>query len=320
MRSSSSPSSASSKSSTSRLPERVLVTDGECVELLQWALPRLRMRWAGFRKVRRQVCRRIERRLLDLGLSDVAAYRAYLEATPEEWQALDALCHVTISRFYRDRGVFEFLERSVLPELAAESSARGAAVEAWSAGCASGEEPYTLVLVWEYAVRSLFPAVGLHVLATDADETMIRRARAASYGESSLRELPELWRSRGFVRRGGRCHLRPRFRQPVTIERHDVRDSIQGGPYDLILSFRFLHRPLLKSIKEHLKPGGSLLLETFTTLHRDRHGRPRSDEHILQLGEAPSLVEGLEVRHFDEGWRGESHIARLWATLPGPCP
>ena len=250
------------------------MTDGECVELLQWALPRLRMRWAGFRKVRRQVCRRIERRLLDLDLPHVAAYRAYLEATPEEWQRLDALCHVTISRFYRDRGVFEFLDRSVLPELAAESATRGATVEAWSAGCASGEEPYTLVLVWEYAVRPLFPAVGLHVLATDADETMIRRARAAWYGESTLRELPPLWRSRGFVRRGGRCHLRPRFRQPVTVERHDVRDSIPNGPYDLVLcrnlAFTYFELPLQREVAERLalalRPGGALVVGSHERL------------------------------------------------------
>ncbi|OFW70914.1 MAG: hypothetical protein A2Y55_12175 [Actinobacteria bacterium RBG_16_68_12] len=250
------------------------MTDDECVEFLQWALPRLHMRWAGFRKVRRQVCRRIERRLLDLDLSDVTAYRAYLEATPEEWQSLDALCGVTISRFYRDRGVFEFLERSVLPQLAAETATRGAAVEAWSAGCASGEEPYTLVLVWEYAVRPSFPAVGLHVLATDADETMIRRARAASYGESSLRELPSPWRRRGFVRRGGRCHLRPRFRQPVTVERHDVRDSIPNGPYDLVLcrnlAFTYFELPLQREVAERLalalRSGGALVVGSHETL------------------------------------------------------
>ncbi len=249
------------------------MTDGECVEFLQWALPRLQMRWAGFRKVRRQVCRRIERRLLDLGFPDVAAYRAYLEATPGEWPSLDALCRVTISRFYRDRGVFEFLERSVLPELAAESAVRGATLEAWSAGCASGEEPYTLVLVWEYAVRPLFPAVGLHVLATDADETMIRRARAASYGESSLRELPPLWRSRGFVCRGGRYHLRPRFRRSVTIEHHDVRESIQNGSYDLVLcrnlAFTYFELPLQRAVAERLalalRPGGALVVGSHET-------------------------------------------------------
>jgi chemotaxis protein methyltransferase CheR len=204
--------------------------DTECVEFLQWVLPRLRMRWPGFRKVRRQVCRRIERRLHELGLPGVDAYRAYLQTNPEEWERLDELCHVTISRFCRDRGVFEFLQRAVLPELARHAARRGAALEAWSAGCASGEEPYTLALVWHLELGAAFPAVALHVLATDVDETMLRRARAAEYPESSLRELPQAWRCTGFVQRDGRYRLRDELRSSLTVRRHDLRQTPPGRP------------------------------------------------------------------------------------------
>jgi chemotaxis protein methyltransferase CheR len=93
------------------------VTDQECVEFLQWALPRMQMRWSGFRKVRRQVCRRIQRRMQVLE-KDVQGYREFLEAEPEEWDVLDALCRITISRFYRDRAVFAYLQTTVLPALA----------------------------------------------------------------------------------------------------------------------------------------------------------------------------------------------------------
>ena len=93
--------------------------DADCVALLQWALPRLRMRWAGFRKVRGQVCKRIRRRMGALGIDSVSAYRQYLERHDSEWDELDALCRISISRFYRDRGVFTFLQDTVLPELAA---------------------------------------------------------------------------------------------------------------------------------------------------------------------------------------------------------
>jgi hypothetical protein len=63
------------------------MSDTDCVQFLQWALPRLRMRWPGFRKVRRQVCRRIERRTHELGLPDLVAYHRYLESQPAEWTA-----------------------------------------------------------------------------------------------------------------------------------------------------------------------------------------------------------------------------------------
>lgn len=73
--------------------------DTECVEFLQWALPRLHMRWQGFRKVRGQVCKRIGRRIRELNLGEGADYRTYLESHPAEWSVLDDLCRITISRF-----------------------------------------------------------------------------------------------------------------------------------------------------------------------------------------------------------------------------
>jgi chemotaxis protein methyltransferase CheR len=262
--------------------------DAECVQFLQWALPRLRLRWPGFRKVRRQVCRRIERRLRELGLAGVDAYRAYLQANPEEWERLDELCHVTISRFYRDRGVFEFLRRAVLPELARRASRQGVALEAWSAGCASGEEPHTLALIWHLALAREFPGLALHVLATDADETMLRRARAAEYPESSLRELPESWRQAGFVELDGRYRLRSEVRLPVTVRRHDLRRAPPAGPFELVLcrnvAFTYFERRLQEEVAELLatciEPGGALVLGSHETLPEGTEGfAPWSVKH-----------------------------------------
>ena len=99
--------------------------DKECVQFLQWALPRLSLRWAGFRKVRRQVCKRIQRRIRTIGLADTNAYRKLLETDKEEWQVLDELCRITISRFFRDREVFDCLGAHVLPQLARDRIAAG---------------------------------------------------------------------------------------------------------------------------------------------------------------------------------------------------
>jgi chemotaxis protein methyltransferase CheR len=170
------------------------MNDSECVAFLQWALPQLGLRWDGFRKVRRQVCKRLSRRLAELGLSDLNAYRGHLERDRAEWAVLDALTHVTISRFHRDRHVFAALQRDVIPVLAAAAQARGShAVEVWSAGCASGEEPYTLAIMWELELARRFPSLTLRVLATDIDDAMLVRARRACYDDGSLKELPERW-------------------------------------------------------------------------------------------------------------------------------
>jgi chemotaxis protein methyltransferase CheR len=233
------------------------VTDAECVRFLQWALPRLGLRWQGFRKVRRQVCRRVSRRIADVGLSEADAYRAYLEGNEEEWDVLARLCRVTISRFWRDRAVFEALRDVVLPDL-------GPAVSAWSAGCASGEEPYSLVLAAAEA------GIEIHVVATDVDPALLERARRASYGESSLRDLPGDLRARAFD--DGR--LRPEYRQPVEFLRHDVRHGAPGGPFDFALCrnlvFTYFADELQREVGRHLarslRAGGALLVGVHEAL------------------------------------------------------
>jgi chemotaxis protein methyltransferase CheR len=237
-----------------------------CVEFLQWALPRMGLRWEGFRKVRRQVCRRVRRRLDALGLADLDGYRAHLEAHPGEWALLDSLTAITISRFARDREVFEALAREVLPAVGAGRDR----LSVWSAGCASGEEPYTLALL----AAERLAGVRLDILATDMDANVLRRAEDAAYGWGSVKELPEAWRARGFVRRDGLYVLRPEYRRPVTLRRHDVREPPPEGPFDLVLcrnvtfTYHALEgqRVVLGHFARALRAGGALVIGAHESL------------------------------------------------------
>jgi chemotaxis protein methyltransferase CheR len=241
-----------------------------CVAFLQWALPRLGLRWAGFRKVRRQVCRRVARRIAELGLADHAADRAHLAAHPDEWEVLRALTPVTISRFGRDREVFGALAADVLPSLAASARDAGRDVlRAWSAACASGEEAYTLALLAADA------GLEIDVLATDVHPPVLERARSARYERSSLRELPDRWRERGFAEApGGALAVRPEHRHRVTVARHDLRDPPPTGPFDLVLcrnaAFTYFapdaQRAVLAHLAAALRPGGALVLGLHETL------------------------------------------------------
>jgi chemotaxis protein methyltransferase CheR len=130
--------------------------------------------------VRGQVCKRIDRRSRALGIDAPAGYMAHLRDHPGEWQVLDGLCTVSISRFYRDRTVFDYLGDTVLPLLARSADTRAERpVRCWSAGCASGEEPYTLSLIWRQRITLLFPQAAITVLATDVDAQLLDRARRA---------------------------------------------------------------------------------------------------------------------------------------------
>jgi chemotaxis protein methyltransferase CheR len=250
------------------------MTDEECVRLLQWALPQLRLRWAGFRKVRRQVCKRVARRMSELGLADAAAYRRHLAGHAEEWWVLDELCRVTVSRFYRDRRVFDALREVVLPELAREARARGAgALRLWSCGCASGEELYTFSLIWHLELEPGFAALKLDLVGTDTDPVLLARARRACYPESSLRELPASWRERAFALSGEEHCLGERFRRGVDLRLQDAREELPEGSFDLVacrnLVFTYfdpaLQREVQSAMLSRLRAGGAFVVGAHET-------------------------------------------------------
>jgi chemotaxis protein methyltransferase CheR len=211
------------------------MTDAECVAFLQWALPRLRLRWPGFRRVRGQVRKRIVRRIARLELADLDAYRTRLERDPDEWRVLDGLCRITISRFYRDRALFERLRRGVLPDLARRAAETGRPPRCWSVGCASGEEPYSVSLAWRLGLPGGAPRSELEVLGTDEDETLLDRARNGAYPAGTLKDLPAGWRELAFTPVGDRYRLRDTFRAGVAFRRQDVRRTLPEGPFHLVL-------------------------------------------------------------------------------------
>lgn len=248
--------------------------DQDCITFLQWALPRLGLRWPGFRKVRRRVCKHLDRRLAELGLDTVTEYRLFLDAHAAEWQQLDGFCRITISRFYRDKGVFDALRDKLLPELAALAERQGGPLRCWSAGCAGGEEPYTLSILWALEVAPRFPGVGLEVLATDADPQALARAEKGCYEWSSLKELPPRWLEQALRRENGRYCVQDVFRHPVWFLRQDLRREMPEGPFHLILcrnlAFTYFDPPVQRAVAqrlvEQLHEGGALAVGVHEAL------------------------------------------------------
>lgn len=92
--------------------------DDRFVDFLQWALPPLGLRWEGFRKVYGQVEKRVRDRMVELQIRSLSAYRQRLEEEAAEWDQLEAMCRITISRFYRDADIFNLLRVEILSALA----------------------------------------------------------------------------------------------------------------------------------------------------------------------------------------------------------
>ena len=250
------------------------MNDPDCTAFLQWALPQSKLRWLGFRKVRRQVCKRLKRRMHDLQLADFAAYRARLENDPGEWQAVDQCCHITISRFFRDGGVFEALRRRVLPDIAAHAKQEGRTAQIWSAGCAAGEEPYTLRILWDTEIASVCPDVPLIIVATDIDENMLARAQEGCFTATSLRELPSHLIGQAFDRVGPRFCVKPRHREGLRFLHQDIRSEAPTASFDLVLcrylAFTYfapvLQEQVLARIVDRLLPNGYLVIGTHERL------------------------------------------------------
>jgi len=269
------------------------VQDSEGIQFLQWCLPRLGLRWPGFRKVRKRVYKRVARRIQELGLPGLSAYRAYLDTRADEWAVLDGFCRIPISRFYRDRGVFQYLEEEVLPELGALAAHRGETeLDCWSIGCAAGEEPYTLAVVWRLGPGLRLPDLQVRILATDIDPENLARARRGCYARSSLKDLPPAYLELAFVPTAQEWCVGQVYREGVTFVEQDVRQAAPPGPFDLILcrnvAFTYFDearpRDALRTIVERLAPGGALVIGSGESL--------------------PDVVPGLEV------WSMKSRIFR----------
>lgn len=240
----------------------------DCVGFLQWALPHVNMRWAGFRKVRKQVCKRVRRRMKELDLVDYEAYRKWLTDHTSEWDVFDTMCRIPISRFYRDWAVFDYLKDESLPQMAIMAQEENRPLRIWSAGCASGEEPYTLSLIWNLVHKTRFPEVDLQIIATDIDEHMLHRAKTGCYSFGSLKGLPREWVNDAFTQKGREFCIQPEYGDMIQWLQEDIRQEMPEGVFDLVLCRNLvamyfdtrLQHKVFERIRQSMRPGAILVL------------------------------------------------------------
>jgi chemotaxis protein methyltransferase CheR len=229
---------------------------------------RLQLQPASFERLHGRIRKKVVRRLHGLGLQDFEGYLGWLADHPEEWDVLDELCRVVVSRCCRDAECWRELQDEVVPALAGAALQSGRQeLDVWSVGCASGEEAWTCRLMWDLGVAVDFPSLQMTVLATDVDPVLIARAERACYPASSLRELPQLWRA-AFAVDGEEHCLRDEFRHGIEFAVQDVRAEMPEGPFDLVLCrnvvFTYfdirLQRRLSAAMHARLRPNGRIIV------------------------------------------------------------
>lgn len=203
----------------------------------------------------------MERRITSLMRSQgFSGYREYLQVLKREPEQLDRfLNHLTInvSEFYRNPNQWEILQERVLPEILRLNPRP----KTWSAGCAAGEEPYTLAMLLREAVADPLP----RILATDIDQRALSRAQAGVFQERSLEHLPPYFVKKYFQRVGDTYQIVDDLKKMIIFKKHNLLRDPFDHNFDLILCRNVMiyftgeaRETLYRRFRAALKPGGVL--------------------------------------------------------------
>lgn len=240
-------------------------------------LDKFDLSWSGYRKVRKGVKKRITRHMQFLGIRTVEDLLQAADSDPHLSRQLERLLTVSISRFFRDRKLWRDMETHVLPELVRLSDAKA---RVWSAGCACGEEVYSLAIVWDRFASAVENPPELELIATDTNPDVLEKAKAGVYAKSSLKEVDTAILERYFTPVAGRFMVSDSLKTRVIWQ---VRDIIADAPPPGKFLLIFLRNNLLTyyekdsrdtalhRIQSRLVPGGFLVIGAHEKIPRQFH-------------------------------------------------
>ena len=213
------------------------------------------------------VRRRLQRRMTATQTRSLGDYAAYVEQHPEEQQRLVNSLLIKVTEFFRDQALFDYLREHILPELIEEARRHTNTLRLWSAGCATGEEAYSLaILVSELLGREL-ASFTVRIFATDLDLDAVGYARHGVYSASALQHLPPELVERYFLPHDGDFEIRKEVRALVVFGQHDLADRAPFPRIDLALCRNVLiyfvpelQRRTLQLFAFSLRQGGYLVL------------------------------------------------------------
>ena len=222
--------------------------------------------------------RRVQRRMSVHGLATQAAYEIFVRQNPQELSLLFKELLIGVTSFFRDPGVWQELKELVLPVLL-ERCAPGQRLRAWVVGCSTGEEAYSLAMVFQEAVTELPGAAGrsMQIFASDMSADAINAARKGRYPARIAAEMEPARLARFFSAEGDGFLIDKQIREMVLFAQHDVILEPPFTKLDLLccrnLMIYFnatLQRRLMPLFSYSLRPGGALLLggsETVGSSH-----------------------------------------------------
>ena len=208
------------------------VDDPELERLLEYLKSSRAFDFTGYKRA--SLARRIGKRMQSVGVNSYSDYIDYLEVHPEEFATLFDVILINVTSFFRDDAAWTYLREEVLPDLVTSKPPRSP-FRVWSAGCASGEEAYTLAIVLAELLGADQYRERVKIYATDVDEHALARARAGVYSEREVEGMPPELLARYFERVDSHYAFRKEFRRQVIFGRHDLVQDAPISHVDLLV-------------------------------------------------------------------------------------
>ena len=216
-------------------------TDGGLKPILDYLLEKRGFDFSGYHPAMLE--RRIGQRLAATSSKDFGDYLCCLQRNAPELDRLLDVLTINVSRFFRDTLTFELIADRILPAMVRDKiQARDHSLRVWSAGCARGEEPYSLAIIIHELLRKEEVAMNLHLFATDIDGGALVDAGGALYPLSSVENIKHRLLTKYFTPEGISFRLMPEIKERVTFSLYDMLDKKHGVPpesvfgnFDLVL-------------------------------------------------------------------------------------
>lgn len=221
---------------------------------------------------------RLSRRLRALGLESFCDYCRMIEdGHLEELEQFTNALTTNLTGFFREAHHFEYLKETVIPELM-QRNAQSRSLRIWSAGCSSGEEPYSIAMTLLEAMPQI-ASWDVRILATELDTGVFEKAVAGIYSQEDVRDLSERQLKAGFQKgRGtqqGMVRVAPEVRKLVSFRHHNLmQDWPMKGPFDIIFCRNvviYFDKPtqqrLFNRFADIMAPGGHLFIGHSESLH-----------------------------------------------------
>jgi chemotaxis protein methyltransferase CheR len=229
--------------------------------------------WDGYRRVRKGVKKRISRHMQQLGCRSINTYLYILERNEEVKRHSEGLMTVSVSRFFRDRMLWKIIEDHIVPKIVAKNIEK---VKFWDAGCACGEEVYSMKMLWE-TLRNRFDSMpDIEIWATDINPVYLKRAQEGIYSVSSIKEVEHNLREIYLIFQEDKKEFRisPSLQKGIIWKEHNMLHDFDEDNFQIIFLRNNLltyytdkiKQPAFQKVANSLAQGGFLIIGSHEKL------------------------------------------------------